>query len=70
MILVFKGETFLPENSDDFDDEIRNNKLFNNDPTQWWKAKYSDEKMELVCSGRLRTYSGVDKDYQIVWDEY
>ncbi|KAL4441620.1 hypothetical protein ABPG74_021552 [Tetrahymena malaccensis] len=70
IVLVFNGETFLPEVSDSFDNQIRNNTLYNNDPTQWWKAKYSNEKMTLVCSGRLRTYSGTEKDYQTAWDEY
>lgn len=59
MIVVFNGETFLPEVSDSWDDEIKGNTLFG----PWWKAKYNDEKMTLVRSGRLMNFNGVDKEY-------
>lgn len=59
MIVVFHGENFLPETSDSWDDEIRNNKIFG----EWWKAKYSNEAKTLVRSGRLMNYNGVDKEY-------
>jgi hypothetical protein len=62
MILVFNGETFLPEVSDSWDDEIIDNELFGS-KDNWWMAKYSDKAKTLVRSGRLNSYSGVDKEY-------
>lgn len=59
MLLVFKGETFLPEVADSWDDEIKDNTLFRH----WWEVKYSNEARTLVRSGRLRSFSGTDKEY-------
>jgi hypothetical protein len=59
IILVFDGENFLPEEHDSFDDEIKGNTLFDKP----WKAKYSDEKMTKVCSGRLKSTSGMTDEY-------
>lgn len=64
--LVFNGENFLPEVKDSFDDEIMGNTLFD----KWWMAKYSDKEMTLVRSGRLTSYSGTTKEYQLVIDKY
>lgn len=59
IIIVFYGENFLPEISDDFDNEIKDNTLFD----KWWKAKYSNEANDRVCSGRYYSYSGTTKEY-------
>lgn len=63
MIVVFKGETFLPEIEDSWDNEIKGNTLF----TEWWMAKYSNSEMTHVRSGRLVSYSGTEKEYQLVY---
>lgn len=66
IIIVFKGETFLPEVSDSWDNEIKGNKIFGD----WWKAKYSNAEMSLVRSGRNMNYDGTTKEYQLVYDEF
>ena len=66
IFIVFNGENFLPEEKDSFDDEIMGNTLFD----KWWMAKYSNKEMTLVRSGRLTSYSGTTKEYQLVMDKY
>ena len=59
MIVVFNGESFLPEEEDSWDNEIKSNKIFG----EWWKVKYSNPEKTLTRSGRLMNYNGVDKEY-------
>ncbi len=71
LVLLFAGDQFIPEESDDFD------KKFFTDPKnpyaksgELWHVKYSSKDMKYVTQGFLRTIDGKTEKYSLVYDLY
>lgn len=75
VVFLFAGYSFIPEEEDDFDDEIKKTYLKGTadiikDFPNAWEIKYSDSDATLIRSGKFKSYSGLDKEYELIFEEF